>query len=170
MSDTISLTWFRSDDAKQFVKQKNVYYAIWDKMHSGVSLESEAALYLLDCDPQPLLPEHAEWTGLVPCVLGCRPNFLTQDRLPGPTSPVPSGQSCHSPGLTGLAGGTHWSQSATGYPAEGCDAGEGCPFYWLQPHPLLLPSSWLPPILLDLTPINLNFGPLPKFLKNLIWL
>ena len=49
--------------------------------------------YLLDCHPQPLLPKHAEWMGLVPCVLGCRPNFLTQGRLTGPTTPVLSGQS-----------------------------------------------------------------------------
>ena len=49
--------------------------------------------YLLDCDPQPLLPKHAEWMGLVPCVLGCRPNFLTQGRWTGPTTPVLSGQS-----------------------------------------------------------------------------
>ena len=49
--------------------------------------------YLLDCDPQPLLPKHTEWMGLVPCVLGCRPNFLTQGRWTGPTTPVLSGQS-----------------------------------------------------------------------------
>ena len=49
--------------------------------------------YLLDCDPQPLLPKHTEWNGLVPCVLGCRPNFLTQGRWTGPTTPVLSGQS-----------------------------------------------------------------------------
>ena len=31
--------------------------------------------------------------------------------------------------LMGLAGGTDWRQSAMGYTAEGCDAGEGCQFY-----------------------------------------
>lgn len=128
--------------------------------------------YLLDCHPQPLLPKHAEWKGLAPRVLGCRPNFLTQGRLTGPTTPVLSGQSWvallsswgQREGLT--EDKAPWVTLQRGVLQE-----EGASqFYWLQPHPLLLPSSWLPPILLDLTPINLNFGPLPRFLKNLIWL
>ena len=106
MSDTISSTQFSRDNAKQFFKQKHVYYAIWDKVQSeGAWLDfkrkctqewvwnQKQLWYLLDCDPQPLLPKHTEWMGLVPCVLGCRPNFLTQGRWTGPTTPVLSGQS-----------------------------------------------------------------------------
>lgn len=125
--------------------------------------------YLLDCDPQPLLPKHTEWMGLVPCA-GLQAQFLNTGQTNWAHHPCAQwAKLSRSPVLVGLAGGTDWRQSAMGYTAEGCDAGEGCRFYWWQPHPLLLPSSWLLPILLDLTPINLNFGPLPRVLKNFIW-